>query len=180
MSAPRLVQASLRVGVMVAVWLALWSEVSVANVASGTVVAVAVVAAFEPWPEGSPVLRPLRLLRFGWWFLRALVLSNLAVARTVLQPRHRVHTGIVAIPLEGCSDAVVTLIADAVTLTPGTLTLEVRRDPLVLYVHALDSRGLDAIRADLRELEVLAVRAFGDSGAQAGLAVDDTEVWRPR
>lgn len=166
-----------RVLVIVAVWLALWSDVSVANLASGLSVATVIVLGFDTWRHGSLVVRPVRALRFGLWFLYKLVESTWAVVRAVIAPRHRVHTGIIAVPLQGCSDAVATLIADAITLTPGTLTLEVRREPLTLFIHALDTRDLDAIRRDVRTLEVLAVRAFGDSDAIAGLAVDDTSSW---
>ena len=74
----------------------------------------------------------------------------------------------------------VTLIADAITLTPGTLTLEVRRTPLTLYVHALDVRDPAVLQDEIRTLEVLAVKAFGDDDALAGLAVDDTSVWWSR
>ena len=97
----------------------------------------------------------------------------MVVARAVISPRGALHTGIVAVPLRGCSDAVVTLIADAITLTPGTLTIEVRRDPPVLFVHALDLRDVAQVQADIRKLEVLAVRAFGSDEALAGLDIDD-------
>jgi multicomponent Na+:H+ antiporter subunit E len=98
----------------------------------------------------------------------------------VVAPRDRIRTAIVAVPLRGCSDAVVTLIADAISLTPGTLTVEVRREPLTLYVHALDVRDVGVLQGEVRTLEVLAVKAFGDEDALAGLAVDDTQVWRAR
>ncbi|NLD76381.1 MAG: Na+/H+ antiporter subunit E [Acidimicrobiales bacterium] len=167
-----------RVALILAVWLALWSEVSVANVLSGLALAGVIVLGFDTWSHGPLILRPLRAVRFAAFFAYLLVLSTWAVVRTVVAPRDRVHTGILAVPLHGCSDAVATLIADAITLTPGTLTLEVRREPLTLYVHALDTRDLDSIRRDVRRLEVLAVRAFGDAGAIEGLAVDDTTAWR--
>lgn len=166
-----------RVALIVVVWLALWSEISVANVVSGLGLAAVIVLAFDTWNEGGLIIRPLRMLRFGLYFAYLLVLSTAAVVRTVLAPRDRVHTGILSVPLEGSSDAVATLIADAITLTPGTLTLEVRREPLTLYIHALDTRDLDSIRRDVRRLEVLAVRAFGDSDAIAGLSIDDTSSW---
>src|SRR5690606_20111040 len=162
----------MRMVLIVGAWLALWSDVSVANAASGLVLAVVIVFAVDTWERGAPVVRPLRAIHFGLFFLRLLVQSTWSVVRTVLAPKGRVNTGILAVPLTGCSDAVVTLIADAITLTPGTLTLEVRREPLTLFVHALDTRDLDSIRKDVRRLEVLAVRAFGDSDAIAGLAVD--------
>jgi multicomponent Na+:H+ antiporter subunit E len=171
---------AVRVLWLVAVWLALWNDVSVANVASGLLVAVAVMAAFRSWHAGRVIVRPLAAAHFAAFFAYKLVESTVVVAKAVMAPAHRVHTGIVAVPLQGCSDALVTLIADAITLTPGTLTLEVRRDPLTLYVHALDVRDVEAVRADVRKLEVLAVRAFGDDEALRGLAVDDTEIWRGR
>lgn len=170
----------IRLALLVVVWLALWGDLSVANAASGLVVAGAIVLTFETWRQGGVVVRPLRAARFGITFLYLLVKSSLSVALTVVAPKRRVHAGIVAVPLEGCTDAVATLLANAISLTPGTLTLEVRRAPLTLFVHALDARDVDAIRADVRHLEVLAVRAFGGTDALAGLTVDDTETWRGR
>lgn len=169
-----------RLLLLVAVWLALWSDLSVANVASGVLVALGVMALFGTWHRGQVVLRPWPAAHFAAHVAWKLVASNVTVARTVLSPARRVHTGIVAVPLLGCSDAIVTLVADAITLTPGTLTLEVRRDPLTLYVHALDVRDVDAVRADVRRLEVLAIRAFGPPDALRGLDVDDTTAWRGR
>lgn len=160
------------------VWVALWSDVSFANLLSGVLVAGAIVALFDTWHAGRVVVRPVAALKFAGFFLYQLAVSTLAVARTVLTPRDRIRTGIVAVPLHGCSDAVATLIADAITLTPGTLTLEVRRNPLTLYVHALDVRDITVLQREIRTLEVLAVRAFGDADALAGLSVDDSSAWR--
>lgn len=171
---------AVRILFLVMVWLSLWSDVSVANALSGLVVAAAVVLVFDTWSAGTVTVRPVAALRFAGFFLYKLVQSSLVVARAILVPRHRIHTGIVAVPLHGCSDALVTLIADAITLTPGTLTLEVRRDPLTLFVHALDVRDVEQVRAEVRTLEVLAVKAFGDREAVAGLIVDDTTSWRAR
>lgn len=169
-----------RVVLLVLVWLALWSDASVANVVSGLAVAAVVVLVFRDRPPGALVVRPLRALRFLGFFLIKLLQSSVTVARAVVTPHDRISTGIVAVPLRGCSDALATLIADAISLTPGTLTLEVRRDPLTLYVHALDARRIEDVEADVRALEVLAVRAFGDRDAIAGLAVDDIRSWRGR
>jgi multicomponent Na+:H+ antiporter subunit E len=167
-----------RIGILVVIWLALWSDVSAANVASGLAVACAIDLLFGSSRAGTIVLRPIAAIRFGLHFVVKLVQASVVVAHTVVSPRHRVHSGIVAVPLRGCSDAVATLIADAISLTPGTLTLEVRRDPLTLYVHALDVRDVEQVRADVRKLELLAVRAFGPREALAELEHDDTDSWR--
>src|SRR5690606_5188926 len=130
------------------------------------------------WRSGATMVRPIKALKLLGFFVVALVQASVVVARTVIAPRGRIRAGIVAVPLRGCSDAVATLIADAISLTPGTLTLEVRRDPLTLYVHALDTRDVEQVQRDVRTLEVLAVRAFGDDAALAALADDDTTSWR--
>lgn len=163
---------------LTAIWLALWSDVSPANVLGGVLLAGAIGFLFGTWRTGAVVVRPLAAARFALHFLAKLVQATLTVARAVIAPRHRVHTGIVAVPLRGCSDAVATLVADTISLTPGTLTLEIRRDPLTLFVHALDIRDVEQVQADVRRLEVLALKAFGPPAALRGLDVDDTTSWR--
>lgn len=154
---------------LVVIWLALWSDVSWANVASGVVVALLVVGLYGTWREGTPAVRPLRALHLAVVFLVELVEATVVVARTVVAPRGRIYSGIVAVPLGGCSDALVTLIADLISLTPGTLTVEVRRDPLVLYVHALHVREVASVRRDVHRLALLAVDAFGDERARTAI-----------
>jgi multicomponent Na+:H+ antiporter subunit E len=119
-------------------------------------------------------------MKFTLYFVYQLAVSTLIVARTILSPRARLRMGIVAVPLQGCSDAVVTLVADAISLTPGTLTLEVGRDPMILYVHALDVRDISLLQHDVRKLERMAIEAFGDEDAIASLDLDDSTAWRSR
>jgi multicomponent Na+:H+ antiporter subunit E len=169
-----------RVLVLTVIWVALWGDLSVANVASGVLVALGIVVVFDVSHAGQLVVRPVHATRFALYFAYKLVESTIVVARTVISPRGAVHTGIVAVPLIGCSDAVTTLIADAISLTPGTLTIEVRDDPRTLYVHALDLRDVDRVQADIRTLHRLAVRAFGTAEALEGLDAADTQPGRER
>ena len=162
---------------LVTVWVALWSDVSVANVISGVAVALAIILLFGTRRSGQIIIRPLRALQFAGYFAYKLVEATVVVAQTVIMPRDRIRTGIVSVELQGCSDAVVTIIADAITHTPGTLTLEVRREPLTLVIHVLQLRDVEQVRRDVRKLEVLAVRAFGTAEALAGLREDDTDAW---
>jgi multicomponent Na+:H+ antiporter subunit E len=171
---------AVRVLILVLVWLALWSDVSIANLLSGLLLAAVIVRLLPTWRHGTFVVRPLHALHFGLHFVIKLIQASLVVARIVVLPRDRINTGIVAVPLQSCSAALATLIADTISLTPGTLTLEVRQEPLTLFVHALDVRDVQAVQADVRRLEVLAIRAFGPPAAVAGLAVDDTTAWRGR
>lgn len=164
----------LRFLLIITIWVALWSDISLANVLSGLLVATLIIFSFDTWRAGNVIIRPLAATKFAFYFLYQLAVSTVVVARTVIAPTDRIRTGIIAVPLLACSDAVATLIADAISLTPGTLTLEVRSDPLTLYVHALDVRDPTVLQRELRTLEVLAIKAFGDPDAIAGLAIDDT------
>jgi multicomponent Na+:H+ antiporter subunit E len=159
---------------LIVVWVALWGPVTTANVAGGLAVALAV----QLLPgRGRPTrfaVRPVPTIKFLAYFLAKLVEASVVVAVEVATPRNRIRTGVVAVPLRGASDALVTLVADAVTLTPGTLTIEVGRNPPTLYVHVLHLRDVEAVRREIRHLEVLAVRAFGSPAALAGLAADDS------
>ncbi len=148
---------------LLGVWLVLWSDLSVANVLSGLLVSGAIVATFDGWRAGTVAIRPVRAARFAGHFLVKLVESSVVVAHTVVAPRGRIHTSIVAVPLRSGSDAMLTLVADAVNLTPGTLVLEVERDPPTLYLHALDGRDAARLRRSVHRLEALAIDAFGDS-----------------
>jgi multicomponent Na+:H+ antiporter subunit E len=71
------------------------------------------------------------------WFAWELVLSNLRLAADVLRPRMRMRPGIVAVPLDARTDLELVLLSNLVTLTPGTMTIEVSQDRRTLYVHAM-------------------------------------------
>lgn len=156
---------AVRIAWLVGVWLLCWADLSVANVLSGLVVAVAIVTMFDTWQGGTPVVRPVAAARFVGHMAWSMVASSIAVAAAVVRPAGRVYPGVVVVPLEECSDGVATVIADAITLTPGTLTLDVEREPLRLMVHALDSRDPERVRADVARIEQLVIAAFGTGGS---------------
>jgi multicomponent Na+:H+ antiporter subunit E len=162
------------------VWLLLWGDVTPANVLSGVGVALVAASIAGPRRAGQVVVRPVAALHLAGHFAVQLVAATAVVAWEIVTPRSRIRTGIVAVPLHGCTDAVATLIADVISLTPGTLTVEVDRDPLTLYVHVLHLRDVDQVRRGVRRIEVLAVRAFGTSAALDGLVPDDTTAVEPR
>jgi multicomponent Na+:H+ antiporter subunit E len=92
-----------------------------------------------------------------------LVLANLRVAYDVLTPGYRMRPGVIAIPLDARTDAEITLLANLITLTPGTLSLDVSSDRSVLYIHIMyiDNDDLAEVRRRIktgferRVLEVL-------------------------
>ena len=149
-------------------WIAFWEDLSVASVVGGLVVAAGLILLFPMAPPGvAGALRPVAAAHFGLYFAWKLVEASVVVAWEVVTPRNRINEGIVAIPIQGVSDTLTTLVANAISLTPGTLTLEIHRNPTVLYVHVLHLHDIDAVRRDVQYLEVLAIRAFGSARATA-------------
>jgi multicomponent Na+:H+ antiporter subunit E len=88
-----------------------------------------------------------QLARLVALFVGDFVVANLQIARLVLTPRLRFQPGIVAVPLDTRSDLEITLVSNLLTLTPGSLSLEVSPDRQVLYVHGMDVvDGQDFVR----------------------------------
>jgi multicomponent Na+:H+ antiporter subunit E len=151
---------------LVIVWVTLWGDLSVANVLSGLVVGGGLMLAFPaagPGPVGP--VRPLKALRFAVYFLYKLFEATLVVAWEIITPGENITEGVVAVPIVGATDAVITLVANATSLTPGTLTLEVRRNPATLYIHVLHLRSVEETRLEILTLERLALEAFGSPEA---------------
>lgn len=145
---------------LLAIWLALWGEVSWANVVSG-VLMVALLAWMLPGRARRHRVHLPALVRLVAVFAGRLVTSSLSVVRTVLRPTpDRLRSGVVAVPLGPTTPLVATVVADAISLTPGTLTLDVRGEPAVLYVHVLGLGDRDAVTADVRRLQALVTAAL--------------------
>jgi multicomponent Na+:H+ antiporter subunit E len=153
---------------LVVVWVLLWGEASTTNVLAGLVLASLLVVVFPIRPSGIPgAFRPLAAARFGLYFFWKLVQASAEVSWEVVRPRSQINEGIVAVPIRGVSNTLTTLVANAISLRPGTLTLEVRRRPTVLYVHVLHLDDVEAVRREVQRLELLAVSAFGSAEALA-------------
>ncbi len=78
-----------------------------------------------------------KVITFIFFFLWELIKANLEVAYEVVTPRFNMTPGIVKVPLDVKSDLEITFLANLITLTPGTLSLDVSDDKKVLYVHAM-------------------------------------------
>ncbi|NLI83758.1 MAG: Na+/H+ antiporter subunit E [Deltaproteobacteria bacterium] len=88
---------------------------------------------------------------FVVFFLKELFKANLRVARDVLTITHHMQPGVVAVPLDVETDLEITLLANLITLTPGTLSLDVSDDRKILYVHGMYVNDLKQFRKDIKE-----------------------------
>ncbi len=78
-----------------------------------------------------------KLVGFVFFFLYELLKANIQVAFDVITPRFYMTPGIVCVPLDAKTDIEITLLANLISLTPGTLSLDVSSDKRSLYVHSM-------------------------------------------
>ena len=133
-------------------WLALTGGFTAANFAIGFVLAIPVIWLSQ---RGEAtffyLVRLRRLAGFAAFFLWELLKANLRVAHDVLTPRHRMRPGVVAVPLETLSDMQLLALTTLITLTPGTLSLDVSSGRGTLYIHAMYIDDLEQFRQAIRE-----------------------------
>ncbi len=150
---------------LVVVWMALWGDASLGTALGGAGAGVVVLVVCSRGATAQPVaIRPLAVLRLAGAFSVMLVQSTVEVVRSTLHFTDELHSVVLTVHLPPCPPAVATLVANAVTLTPGTLSLEleVRADESAsLHVHALDAPDAEEVRRDVLRLHALATAAFG-------------------
>ena len=104
------------------------------------------------------VSRLIRLVRFLSYFLYILVKANIEVAIEVVTPGFGFEPRIVRLPVDGLTETQITVLANAITLTPGTLSADIDEQRRVLYVHSMYARDRDRAVADLEQLKTHLMR----------------------
>lgn len=148
---------------LVALWLLLMGEVTVPNVV-GAIVVTTLIEVLVPLrlPRSRHRVHPVALVRLGAFVGWSLVTSAWTVLVTALAPTPpRLRAGIVRVELPpSASEWVTTLVANAITLTPGTMTLEATMAPPVLQVHVLGLGDVEGFRDEILDLHRRVDAAF--------------------
>ncbi len=133
-------------------WIAATGTFTPANFLAGFVLGL-VILYFARGAIGTPeyIVRLQRVLGLALFFLGELIIANLRVAYEVLTPRHNMRPGVIAVPLDAKTYGEITLLCNLITLTPGTLSLDVSADRKVLYVHAMYIDDLDDVKRKIKD-----------------------------
>ncbi len=91
-----------------------------------------------------------QLLSFLLFYLRELLRANLRVAHDAVTPTHHMRPAILAVPLEARTDFEILLLANLITMTPGSLSLEVSRDRRTLFVHVMYVADPEKMRREIQ------------------------------
>jgi multicomponent Na+:H+ antiporter subunit E len=133
------------------VWQVVTGTFSLGGLAAGFAVGYATLWIARPMFGDSPYYGRLwRIAGFFFYFLKELIVSSLRVAYDVVTPPIHARPGVIEVPIEAKTDLEITLLANLITLTPGTLTLDVAPDRKSLYVHAMFVDDPEQIRAEIR------------------------------
>lgn len=123
---------------LAAAWAALIGAFGVADLLVGFVVGYVVLWVLCPLLDSRRYCRRVvQLVALAGHFLAELVVSSLEVARDVLTPGQRSRPAIVGIEMDASTDLEIVALANLVSLTPGSLTIDVSDDRRTLYVHAM-------------------------------------------
>jgi multicomponent K+:H+ antiporter subunit E len=128
----------LNFALLIAFWLLLTHRFSFGNVLLAAILAWLVPRGFNRIRTVvTPVQKPLKLIAFLGLLPGDIIVSNIVVAKQVLGAPERLQPGFVAIPLDLTGALPITMLASTISLTPGTVSIEIAEDQKTLYVHAL-------------------------------------------
>lgn len=145
------------------VYVALAGDVSFLSLLTGFIIGLLIVTLVaRATGQSSYLKRVLGLVRFGAYFIYILVKANYEVAREVLTPGFTMTPRIVRYSVEGLSDVEITTLANAITLTPGTLSADINDEGTLLYIHCMYAEDRDAAVAAIDELKVWLIREVFD------------------
>lgn len=136
--------------VFAVVWVTVTGSATLQNLIFGFVLSTLVLWVVRDEMGARGYWRRLgRILSLLALFLKELALSAWKVAVLVMSPRMDLKPGIFAFPLTVTRDFEITLLANLITLTPGTLSVDVSEDRKTLFVHAIDCSDVEATKRDI-------------------------------
>ena len=132
-------------------WCALFGTFDLGTFVWGFLLAFAALSLSSPmFGQTAYFKRVLFAARLGAYFLYELTVSSLQVAWDVITPGHRSRPGIIAVPLDLEEPIQITVLANLISLTPGTLSLDVSPDGKTLYVHEMFLDDADETRGRIK------------------------------
>jgi multicomponent K+:H+ antiporter subunit E len=138
--------------VIVVLWLAISNSLHPGHIAVALVLALVLPMFTQHIVPSVPRIRaPLKLIAYVLLVLQDICIANFRVARLALSPLRYLHPMIVRVPLDVKDPAVATILAATVTLTPGTVSVELDMNAAELTVHALDAQDAHAVVTEIKQ-----------------------------
>lgn len=133
------------------IWAAITGNFSLGNLIAGFVLGYLTLFAIRrEFGPSSYFAKVQQVLGFIGYFIWELLMANFRVVYYVLSPRPRMQPRVVEVPLETCNDLEITILANVISLTPGTLSLDVSKDGCYLYIHFMHAPDADEARREIK------------------------------
>jgi multicomponent Na+:H+ antiporter subunit E len=135
------------------VWAALSATFTLPSLLSGFVLGYGALWLAQPlFGDRSPYfVRVYRIIRLTLFFLWELIVSSVRVAWDIVTPSHHSNPAIIEMPLDVESDIEILLVTTLISLTPGTLSLDVTPDRKTLIVHAMFADDPEALVREMKD-----------------------------
>lgn len=133
-------------------WLLMVRSVTLGQLLLGVILAVGIpLLTRKFWLPFPRVKHPIKLLRFLLCVLGDIVVANLHVSLLILTPKREPHPGFIEYPLQVRDRLAITLLANTITMTPGTVSTNIRLDQTSLLIHVLDMRDEQQLVREIHE-----------------------------
>jgi len=134
-------------------WALLMGEVSVGTLTTGFVLGYFALVVLYPATgnKSSYFQKTMQFIRFALYFTKELLVSSYRVAKDVAKPLPLMRPGVIGIPLDAETDLEITMLANIISLTPRTLSLDVSPDRKTLYIHAMYVINPDDLRREIKD-----------------------------
>ncbi len=162
---------------LLVLWVFLWGSYSASTILTGAIVATVIPLIFY-----LPPIENVSRFHLGWalWFVMHLFIditrSSFIVAGQAIGIGYSDKSAVIRVPLRSRSDLILTATAEASTLIPGTVVIDVDREARDLYLHVFSVRSqedVDRARADALAIEARAIRAIGSVRDMKRLAAEE-------
>jgi len=151
------------------VWCMVSGQITIGNLFLGLIFGVVVVEPFSKLyrldevvtPNGYWLAQIPKKIIYFFVLLKEIIKANIMVAKIIIQPKIDIKPGIIKVPIRTKTNIGITAIANTITLTPGTLTVDISDDKTTLFVHAIDATDPQGVRDSIRDdLEKYVLEAF--------------------
>jgi multicomponent Na+:H+ antiporter subunit E len=119
------------------IWIMLSMKMTIVNLFFGFFLSYGVLWLIYGRHQKSYFRRLPRTFSFLVYFFAEIVKGSMKIAFDIATPKHFMHPGILAVPLTAKTDTEITILANLITFTPGTMSLDVSTDRKVLYVYCV-------------------------------------------
>jgi multicomponent Na+:H+ antiporter subunit E len=164
--------------ILAAIWAALTGAFTLPNLITGFVLGYVVLYLLRGLFDGGQYFnKGAQAVKFLLFFLWELLIANLRVARDVLRPGPlKMQPRVIAVPLKIKEDVPIVVLANVLSLTPGSLSLDVSDDHKTLFIHAMHAPDPEETRREIENgFEKLVMNLFSNQVDEPGKAQEHVE-----